>query len=69
MLAKGNVERVMGIEPTQSAWRAEVLPLNYTRLCDLMMVFAPVIWLINVLSWLKYIIICLFRKQHFFKNQ
>lgn len=26
-----NLERVMGIEPTQSAWKAEVLPLNYTR--------------------------------------
>jgi hypothetical protein len=26
------VERVMGIEPTSSAWKAEVLPLNYTRL-------------------------------------
>jgi hypothetical protein len=25
-------ERVMGIEPTLSAWKAEVLPLNYTRL-------------------------------------
>ena len=24
------LEQVMGIEPTQSAWRAEVLPLNYT---------------------------------------
>jgi hypothetical protein len=23
----------MGIEPTLSAWEAEVLPLNYTRLC------------------------------------
>ena len=22
----------MGIEPTRSAWKAEVLPLNYTRL-------------------------------------
>ena len=22
----------MGIEPTYSAWKAEVLPLNYTRL-------------------------------------
>ncbi len=21
----------MGIEPTQSAWKAEILPLNYTR--------------------------------------
>ena len=26
-----NLERVMGIEPTYSAWKAEVLPLNYTR--------------------------------------
>ena len=25
------LERVMGIEPTSSAWKAEVLPLNYTR--------------------------------------
>ena len=24
-------ERVMGIEPTLSAWKAEILPLNYTR--------------------------------------
>ena len=26
------MERVMGIEPTLSAWEAEVLPLNYTRI-------------------------------------
>ncbi len=26
-----NRKRVMGIEPTTSAWKAEVLPLNYTR--------------------------------------
>ena len=25
------LERVMGIEPTSSAWKAVVLPLNYTR--------------------------------------
>ena len=25
------MERMMGIEPTLSAWKAEVLPLNYTR--------------------------------------
>ena len=25
------LERVMGIEPTQPAWKASVLPLNYTR--------------------------------------
>ena len=29
------MERVMGIEPTSSAWKAEVLPLNYTRLDSL----------------------------------
>ncbi len=33
LLQKGSsvVERVMGIEPTYSAWEADVLPLNYTR--------------------------------------
>ena len=25
-------ERVMGIEPTYSAWKADILPLNYTRI-------------------------------------
>ena len=27
------LERVMGIEPTYPAWKAGVLPLNYTRMC------------------------------------
>ena len=26
------LERVMGIEPTSSAWKAEALPLCYTRI-------------------------------------
>ena len=26
------LERVKGIEPSQSAWKADVLPLNYTRI-------------------------------------
>ena len=26
------LERVMGIEPTRPAWKAGILPLNYTRL-------------------------------------
>jgi hypothetical protein len=26
------MERVKGIEPSYSAWKADVLPLNYTRL-------------------------------------
>ena len=25
----------MGIEPTCSAWKADILPLNYTRVCQL----------------------------------
>ncbi len=29
------MERVKGIEPSTSAWKAEVLPLNYTRILDL----------------------------------
>ncbi len=27
------MERVMGIEPTRPAWKAGILPLNYTRRC------------------------------------
>ena len=30
-LAAINLERVTGIEPASSAWKAEVLPMNYTR--------------------------------------
>ncbi len=29
-------KRVMGIEPTLSAWKAEVLPLNYTRISNIL---------------------------------
>ena len=28
------LERVMGIEPTQPAWKAGILPLNYTRIAN-----------------------------------
>ena len=28
------VKRVMGIEPTLLAWKAKVLPLNYTRIMN-----------------------------------
>ena len=35
LLARTFLERVMGIEPTRPAWKAGVLPLNYTRtFCD-----------------------------------
>ena len=32
LLLREKVERVMGIEPTRPAWKAGVLPLNYTRI-------------------------------------
>jgi hypothetical protein len=35
------MERVMGIEPTTSAWKAEVLPLNYTRTMEAAPGFEP----------------------------
>ena len=31
LAARSHVERVTGIEPALSAWEADVLPLNYTR--------------------------------------
>ena len=31
-----SMERAMGIEPTLSAWEAEVLPLNYARMDDIL---------------------------------
>ena len=30
------LERVMGIEPTLSAWEADALPLSYTRIAQRM---------------------------------
>ncbi len=32
MILTGELERVMGIEPTYSAWKAAALPLSYTRI-------------------------------------
>ena len=32
------MERMMGIEPTRSAWKAEVLPLNYIRISSLQVI-------------------------------
>ena len=34
-LIRWNVERVMGIGPTRPAWKAGILPLNYTRIITL----------------------------------
>ena len=39
---KKNLERVMGIEPTQPAWKAGVLPLNYTRIFSYLRCTHPV---------------------------
>ena len=33
-LVPAGVEQAMGIEPTTSAWEADVLPLNYACLCN-----------------------------------
>ena len=32
------VERVKGFEPSSSAWKAEVLPLNYTRHTEIVVI-------------------------------
>ncbi len=55
---RAKLERVMGIEPTFSAWEADVLPLNYTRffhfLCGYFIVFLNLILPANaevVTSW------------------
>ena len=31
---QAHMERVMGIEPTRPAWKAGILPLNYTRMVN-----------------------------------
>ena len=31
---RDDVERMMGVEPTLPAWEAEVLPMNYIRMCE-----------------------------------
>ena len=39
------MERMMGIEPTRSAWKAEVLPLNYIRLFTTLSLYHAVIYM------------------------
>ena len=36
----GTLERVMGIEPTRPAWKAGILPLNYTRMSTTIYILA-----------------------------
>ena len=35
------LERVKGIEPSYSAWEADVLPLNYTRMFPYFVIILP----------------------------
>ena len=35
------MERVMGIEPTRPAWKAGILPLNYTRMDSVFLSHRP----------------------------
>ena len=35
------MERVKGIEPSYEAWEAAVLPLNYTRILQIVGFFLP----------------------------
>ena len=39
------MERAAGIEPASSAWKAEVLPLNYARASHSKITYAPFKWL------------------------
>ena len=54
-----NLERVMGIGPTQPAWKAGILPLNYTRITF------PETMLIN---YTKMSIYCQLFRKGIFKN-
>ena len=38
---QARMERVMGIEPTRPAWKAGILPLNYTRMDGLFLSRQP----------------------------
>ena len=49
----GALERVMGIEPTWPAWKAGVLPLNYTRKIILLYVIS-----INVIYYITSLYVC-----------
>jgi hypothetical protein len=37
------LERVTGIEPAYRAWEASVLPLNYTRIAELLLSKAAIL--------------------------
>lgn len=43
----------MGIEPTRSAWKAEVLPLNYIRLSATLLLYHAVWYMSRIFLLLK----------------
>jgi hypothetical protein len=45
------MERVMGIEPTLPAWKAGVLPLNYTRKSFSQLVDNKLSFIKKILGW------------------
>ncbi len=40
------LERVMGVEPTRPAWKAGILPLNYTRITEF--IITPKLRVVNI---------------------
>ena len=49
----------MGIEPTRSAWKAEVLPLNYIRISQLQVILYHMEENLSMINLLTTIIIIL----------
>jgi hypothetical protein len=49
------MERVTGIEPALSAWEADVLPLNYTRVheCGVLMAVAGRACTVSAQTWYR----------------
>jgi hypothetical protein len=43
-IARDNLERVKGIEPSYSAWKAAALPLSYTREIKCLALYRILIW-------------------------
>ena len=59
------VERMMGIEPTRSAWKAEVLPLNYIRISQLQVILYHREENLSMINLLTTIIIILLKVNNY----
>ena len=59
------VERMMGIEPTRSAWKAEVLPLNYIRISQLQVILYHMEENLSTINLLTTIIIILLKVNNY----